>query len=326
LEAVVNTREKILVTGSSGFIGMHICKNLLENGNEVCGIDNMNDYYDPVLKRARLELLTSYDNFIFFEEDISNYDGINSIFINFAPDKVVNLAAQAGVRYSLQNPQAYIQSNVVGFMNILEACRHQKVKGLVYASSSSVYGGNKKTPFSIQDVVDKPISIYAATKKANELMAYTYNHLYGLNSTGLRFFTVYGPWGRPDMAMYIFAKKISEGNPIPVFNHGKMKRDFTYINDIMKGTLSALKNNYSYEIFNLGNNKCEDLMDVITILESCLGKKAIIKYYDMQPGDVKKTFADIDHSTQKLNYKPSTSISEGIPEFIKWYKTYTKNS
>ncbi|SVB51969.1 uncharacterized protein METZ01_LOCUS204823, partial [marine metagenome] len=283
--------EKILVTGSSGFIGMHLCKSLLEDGYQVVGIDNMNDYYDPALKEARLKELYLYDNFKFVKADISDYPSVETAFKDFEPEKVVNLAAQAGVRYSLENPQAYIQSNVVGFMNILECCRHHQVKGLIYASSSSVYGGNEKIPFSIDDSVDRPISIYAASKISNELMAHTYSHLYGLHTTGLRFFTVYGPWGRPDMAMYIFTEKISNDLPIPVFNYGKMQRDFTYINDIIDGVKASIDKNFFCEIFNLGNNRCEYLMDMIALIEQSLGKKAEMNLMDIQPGDVKKTFA-----------------------------------
>jgi len=316
--------EKILVTGSSGFIGMHLCKSLLGDGYNVYGIDNMNDYYDVSLKEARLNLLRDYDNFTFNKIDISSLKDVERVFNKFNPEKVVNLAAQAGVRYSIENPHAYIQSNVVGFTNIIEACRHHKVSGLIYASSSSVYGGNEKIPFSIDDRVDKPISIYAASKKANELIAYSYNHLYGLNTTGLRFFTVYGPWGRPDMAMYIFADKIRNGEKIPVFNHGKMQRDFTYIDDIVNGIRSSIENNYSCEIFNLGNNRFEDLMDMVSYLEKALDKKAEIEYMDIQPGDVEKTFANIDYSISKLNYKPKITIQEGIPKFIEWYKSYHK--
>ena len=316
--------EKILVTGSSGFIGMHLCKSLLGDGYNVYGIDNMNDYYDVSLKEARLNLLRDYDNFTFNKIDISSLKDVERVFNKFNPEKVVNLAAQAGVRYSIENPHAYIQSNVVGFTNIIEACRHHKVSGLIYASSSSVYGGNRKTPFSVDDRVDKPISIYAASKKANELIAHTYSHLYGLNTTGLRFFTVYGPWGRPDMAMYIFADKIRKGEKIPVFNHGKMQRDFTYIDDIVNGIRASIENNYSYEIFNLGNNRFEDLMDMISYLEKTLDKKAEIEYMDIQPGDVEKTFANIDYSISKLNYKPKITIQEGIPKFIEWYKSYHK--
>ena len=317
--------EKILVTGSSGFIGMHLCKSLLEDGYQVVGIDNMNDYYDPALKEARLKELYLYDNFKFVKADISDYPSVETAFKDFEPEKVVNLAAQAGVRYSLENPQAYIQSNVVGFMNILECCRHHQVKGLIYASSSSVYGGNEKIPFSIDDSVDRPISIYAASKISNELMAHAYSHLYGLHTTGLRFFTVYGPWGRPDMAMYIFTEKISNDLPIPVFNYGKMQRDFTYIDDIIDGVKASIDKNFFCEIFNLGNNRCENLMDMIALIEQSLGKKVEINLMDIQPGDVKKTFADIEYSRDKLGYEPTTSITEGIPAFIRWYRDYTSN-
>ena len=317
--------EKILVTGSSGFIGMHLCKNLLDDGHQVLGIDNMNDYYDPALKEARLKELYLYDNFKFVKTDISDYPSVETAFKDFEPEKVVNLAAQAGVRYSLENPQAYIQSNVMGFMNILECCRHNQVKGIIYASSSSVYGGNEKIPFSIDDSVDRPFSIYAASKISNELMAHTYSHLYGLHTTGLRFFTVYGPWGRPDMAMYIFTEKISNDLPIPVFNYGKMQRDFTYIDDIIDGVKASIDKNFFCEIFNLGNNRCENLMDMIALIEQNLGKKAEMNLMDIQPGDVKKTFADIDHSWKKLGYEPTTSITKGIPVFIRWYRDYTSN-
>ena len=314
--------ERILITGSSGFIGMHACKNLLDDGYKVFGIDNMNDYYDVSLKEARLNILLDYDNFNFKRVDISNLRQVEKIFETFKPQKVVNLAAQAGVRYSLENPHAYIQSNVVGFTNIIELCRNYEVKGLIYASSSSVYGGNEKIPFSVSDRVDKPISIYAASKKSNELIAYTYNHLFGLHSTGLRFFTVYGPWGRPDMAMYIFANKISSGKAISVFNHGEMQRDFTYIDDIISGIRSSIENNYQLEVFNLGNNKTENIIDVIRIMEKELGRKARISFMDIQPGDVEKTFANIDYEKEKLNYNPKTSITVGIEKFIKWFKTY----
>ena len=315
---------KVLVTGSAGFIGMHLCKSLLNDGYDVLGIDNMNKYYSPTLKKDRLSKLNEYKNFNFIEADICDESMMASVFKKFKPRKVVNLAAQAGVRYSLENPKAYVDSNVLGFMNILESCRHYDVEGLIYASSSSVYGGNTKVPFSIYDNVDKPISIYAATKRANELMAHTYAHLYGLNSTGLRFFTVYGPWGRPDMAMYIFAEKILKGKPIFVFNQGKMKRDFTFINDIVEGIKLSIENNYHYELFNLGNNKSENLMDLINLIETCLGKKAQIEYLGMQPGDVKQTFADIEYSIEKLNYNPKTTIDEGVPKFISWFMNYNK--
>jgi len=318
-------KNRILVTGAAGFIGMHLCKSLLDDGYEVLGIDNMNNYYDPALKQARLDLLTPYEHFTFSKSDIANLTRLEENFKSFQPNKVVNLAAQPGVRYSIKNPHVYIQTNVVGFMNILECCRHNNVDGLIYASSSSVYGGNEKIPFSEDDRVDNPVSIYAATKKSNELMAYTYNHLYGLHTTGLRFFTVYGPWGRPDMAMYIFSDKMSKGESIPVFNDGKMKRDFTYIDDIIQGVRASLNENYPCEVFNLGNNNWEELMDVISILEKEIGHKAEINFLDMQLGDVKKTYANIDRSAEKLDYKPSTDVDVGIKKFIEWYKLYTKS-
>ena len=267
--------EKILVTGSNGFIGMHLCESLLKGDYIVAGIDNMNNYYEIKLKEERLKILNAYKNFKFYKADIANTNKINSIFDNFRPTKVVNLAAQAGVRYSLVNPQAYVRSNILGFMNILEASRQYNIEGLIYASSSSVYGKSTKKKFSIEDKIDTPISIYATSKRANELMAFNYNHLYGLNTTGLRFFTAYGPWGRPDMAMYIFAKKIMMGEVIKVFNHGVMKRDFTYIDDIICGTKAAIIKNYKNEIFNLGNNRAEELMEMIRLIEICLGKKPI---------------------------------------------------
>ena len=313
---------KILITGSSGFIGMHLSKSLLDDGYSVFGIDNMNRYYDVSLKEKRLNVLYDYDNFAFNKVDISDLQDVERVFKKFKPEKVVNLAAQAGVRYSLENPHAYIQSNVVGFTNIIEACRHHKVSGLIYASSSSVYGENEKMPFSVDDRVDKPISIYAASKKSNELIAYTYNHLYGLNTTGLRFFTVYGPWGRPDMAMYIFADKIRSGEKISVFNHGKMKRDFTYIDDIVNGIRASIEKNYSNELFNLGNSSSENIMNVIDHIEKELDKEAEINFKNIQPGEVEKTFANISNAKKKLNFEPKTSIQEGIPKFIKWYKSY----
>ena len=316
--------KRILVTGCSGFIGMHLSKNLLEDGFSVCGVDNMNDYYDVSLKEARLNLLYEYENFLFKKLDIGNLNDVKLVFEKFDPQIVVNLAAQAGVRYSLKNPHIYIQTNIVGFTNIIEACRLNKTSSLIYASSSSVYGGNKKIPFSIDDRVDKPISIYAASKKANELIAHTYSHLYGLRTTGLRFFTVYGPWGRPDMAMYIFTDKIKNNQEIPVFNYGNMKRDFTFIDDIVKGVRSSMENNYLCEVFNLGNNRCEDIYTMINIIEEELGKKAKINLMDMQLGDVEKTFANIDYTKDKLNFEPNTSIQKGIPKFIDWYKFYHK--
>jgi UDP-glucuronate 4-epimerase len=313
---------KILVTGVAGFIGYHLCKSLLEDDYEVLGIDNINDYYDPKLKLVRLEQLKPYKNFKFEKVDIADRDSITQSFQSFKPRKVINLAAQAGVRYSLENPYAYIDANLVGFLNIIELCRHNNVEGLIYASSSSVYGGNEKIPFSVEDRVDKPLALYGATKRANELIAYSYSHLYGLRSTGLRFFTVYGPWGRPDMAMFIFTQKIIAEENIMVFNYGNMKRDFTYIDDIIKGTRSSIEKNYKSEVFNLGNNKSEQLMDMIGLLEKELGKKAKIDFQPIQPGDVKESFADIKSSGQKLDYVPKTTINDGIPRFIQWYKEY----
>ena len=316
-------KDKILVTGCAGFIGMHLCKKLFELGYDVIGIDNLNDYYDVNLKIKRLSILQNKSSFTFIKTDISNMNALENVFKMHRPNKVVNLAAQAGVRYSLINPHSYMESNIIGFMNILECCRHHEVEGLVYASSSSVYGGNKKIPFSESDNVDSPISIYAASKKANELMAHSYNNLFGIRSTGLRFFTVYGPWGRPDMAIYIFADKISKKKPIQVFNQGLMKRDFTYIDDIVDGLVSAIKNNYSLEVFNLGNSRSEDLMDVISILEKKLNTKAIIELEPMQPGDVKETYADIREAKSKLKFSPKINIKNGINKFLDWYLEYS---
>jgi len=317
-------KDKILVTGCAGFIGMHLCKKLFDLGYSVVGVDNLNDYYDVNLKLKRLSVLQNDESFTFIKADIGNMQALKDAFKKYEPKKVVNLAAQAGVRYSLINPHSYMESNISGFMNVLECCRHYNVEGLIYASSSSVYGGNKKIPFSEQDRVDNPISIYAASKKANELMANSYNHLFGIRSTGLRFFTVYGPWGRPDMAMYIFASKILNNEPIQVFNHGKMKRDFTYIDDIVDGIVSSINCNYDCEIFNLGNNKTEDLMDIVTIIENGLGKKAIIEYEPMQMGDVKATYANISKAENKLEFSPKTNVEKGINEFLNWYLEYSK--
>ena len=313
---------KILVTGSAGFIGFHLSKSLLDDGWEVLGLDSLNNYYDKNLKLARLKQLKPYKNFKFEKVDISNREAITSLFQSFKPKKVVNLAAQAGVRYSIENPYAYMESNLVGFLNIIELCRHNGVEGLIYASSSSVYGGNKKIPFCIEDKVGNPLALYGASKRANELIAHSYSHLYGLHTTGLRYFTVYGPWGRPDMAIFIFTKKIFEGMPIPVFNNGKMKRDFTYIDDIISGTEAAINKNYKCEIFNLGNHKSEQLMDVVSIIEQNIGKKAEIEYLPMQPGDILESFADIGYSTKMLGYHAITNVNVGIKNFILWYKKY----
>jgi len=312
----------ILVTGCSGFIGMHLSRDLLMDGYNVIGIDNMSDYYSIKLKKDRLKKLKLFSNFTFEKADISDWLSIDKIFNQYKPRDVVNLAAQAGVRYSLENPHAYVQSNINGFMNILEACKLYKIDSLVYASSSSVYGGNQEIPFSIDHSVDSPISIYAATKRSNELMAYTYHHLYGLKTTGLRFFTVYGPWGRPDMAIYIFTKKILNDEEIHVYNNGNMERDFTYIDDIIKGIRSSIRKKYNYEIFNLGNNHCVKLMDMIKSIEECLGKQAKIKFMEMQPGDVQKTYASIEYSKNKLSFEPLVSIHDGIPRFIRWFYSY----
>ncbi len=313
---------RILVTGAAGFIGYHLCRSLVEDGVEVCGIDIVNDYYDPQLKWDRVEQLKQYDNFHFEKADLYNKGHLEKIFNTYEPQKVVNLAAQAGVRYSVTHPHVYMDSNLVGFLNILELCRHRKVEGLIYASSSSVYGSNKKVPFSVEDRVDNPISLYAASKKANEMMAHCYSHLYGLNTTGLRFFTVYGPWGRPDMALFIFTRKILAGEPIQVFNHGKMKRDFTYVADIVQGIRGAIDNNYPCEIFNLGNHRSEQLMDFVHLIEGYLDRKAEIEFLPMQPGDVPESFADIQHSTEKLGFLPTTNIDQGIKHFLDWYTSY----
>ena len=288
----------------------------------VHGIDNNNDYYDVNLKLNRLNKLEKDENFTFHKVDITDKELITEIFNTINPDIVVNLAAQAGVRYSIENPYAYIDSNIVGFLNLIELSRNNKIDGFIYASSSSVYGGNEKIPFSVEDRVEAPMSLYAATKIANEMIAKSYSHLYNLHTTGLRFFTVYGPWGRPDMAMYIFARNIQSGNPIKVFNNGHMKRDFTYIDDIVNGIKSAINNNYQCEVFNLGNNNSEELMDVIKLIEYELGLEAEIDFLPMQPGDVHQTYADIDKSIKMLNYSPSTGINSGVKNFIDWFKDY----
>tara|TARA_Y100001935_G_scaffold249737_1_gene248780 strand:- start:734 stop:1693 length:960 start_codon:yes stop_codon:yes gene_type:complete len=314
--------RKIIVTGCAGFIGYHLSMSLLSDGYEVCGLDNLNNYYDVSLKNSRLKELNIYNNFSFNNIDISNSDKINSLFKKFKPERVINLAAQAGVRYSIENPHAYMESNFVGFLNIIEACRHYGIDGLIYASSSSVYGGNKKMPFSPDDRVDNPISLYAASKKSNELIANSYSHLFDLHTTGLRFFTVYGPWGRPDMAMLIFTRKIMSGRPIPVYNNGKMKRDFTYIDDIIAGIRSAIDKNYKCEIFNLGNSKSEKLMKVVALIEKYTDRKAEIDFLPMQPGDVPESYADISKSIEMLDFKPKTNIDIGVKNLINWYKNY----
>ncbi len=323
----------ILITGGAGFIGFHLAKALLEKGNTVTGIDNLNDYYDPDLKKARLEILEKYDNFSFILMDIADRNAIEKLFQNNKFDIVVNLAAQAGVRYSIDNPYAYVDSNLVGFANILEGCRHSMPKHLVYASSSSVYGANKKMPFSTDDNVDHPVSLYAATKKSNELMAHAYSYLYSIPVTGLRFFTVYGPWGRPDMAYFKFTKAILKGAPIDVYNHGKMKRDFTYIDDIVKGVIKIMgmppaRNDSSgtdatpFKLYNIGNNIPVKLNYFIETLEKLIGKKAIKNMLPMQPGDVPATYADIDKLKSDTGFQPETSIEQGLKRFMAWYKQY----
>ena len=324
MEIVIKPTYSILVTGSVGFIGMHLCRSLLKDNYNVVGFDNINNYYDKNLKRARLKKLKKYNNFIFENIDISNYSSLYKGFQKYAPSKVVNLAAQAGVLYSLENPHAYIETNIQGFLNVLECSRIFNIKNLVYASSSSVYGENKSYPFSTKDEVKKPKSIYAVSKLSNELMARAYSSLYDINTTGLRYFTVYGPWGRPDMALFIFTKNILDNEPIDVFNHGEMYRDFTYIDDVIEGTRSAIDKNYKCEVFNIGNTKSEYLMDMIRVIEETLRKKAKINFIDIQPGEVKKTVADISYTQKRLFFKPKTEIFEGIPKFIRWYKKYYK--
>jgi len=312
----------ILVTGSAGFIGFHVAKKLLDIGVNVIGIDNLNDYYDVQLKKDRNKILKEFDNYKFYKGDLKDLDFVKKVLNENKIDKVCHLAAQAGVRHSLSHPHTYIQSNIVAFTNLIEEVKNHNIKDFVYASSSSVYGNNKKIPFSVDDNVDKPISLYAATKKANELIAHSYHHLYGVNCTGLRFFTVYGPYGRPDMAPILFAQAISNNDSIKVFNHGQMRRDFTYIDDIVDGVVSALYHSYPYEIFNLGNNKAIELNYFIELLEKKFNKKATKEMLDMQAGDVVETMADIDYSKQKLDFNPQTSIEEGIRKFVTWYKEY----
>jgi UDP-glucuronate 4-epimerase len=317
---------KVLVTGVCGFIGMHTAKKLLDRGDEVCGLDNLNDYYEVALKEARLAQLTARPGFDFERLDISDRTALPDFFRRHKPQRVIHLAAQAGVRYSLTNPQAYIDSNLVGFGNILEACRHGNVEHLAYASSSSVYGANTKQPFSVEDNVDHPVSLYAATKKANELMAHVYSHLYQLPTTGLRFFTVYGPWGRPDMALFLFTRAILEGRPIDVFNHGKMRRDFTYVDDIVEGVVRVMDRTPSssppYQVYNIGNHDPVDLLEFIDTLEQCLGRKAERRMLPMQPGDVPETFADVESLTRDIGFHPNTTLREGLRRFTDWYREY----
>lgn len=321
----------IFVTGSAGFIGFHLSKRLLDEGLNVVGLDNLNDYYDPKLKIDRLSILKNYTNFTFIKGSIENLELLESLFEQYNFRKVVHLAAQAGVRYSLENPHQYVQSNLVGFTNILECCKKWKVEHLLFASSSSVYGNNKKTPFSIEDRVDHPVSIYAATKKANELMAYTYSHLYHLPATGMRFFTVYGPWGRPDMALFSFAHAIINQKPIHVYNHGKMKRDFTYIDDVVESIMRLLKKGpptdatIPHKIYNIGNNKPEQLNTFIETLEKHLGQQAQKVLLPMQPGDVVETYADISELEKDIHYRPQVSIDEGIKRFVSWFTDYYQN-
>lgn len=331
---------KILVTGAAGFIGYNTSERLLARGDEVVGLDNVNDYYDPTLKEARLARLSSKPGFRIFRKELGDRDGVERIFREERFDRVIHLAAQAGVRYSLTNPHAYIDSNLVGFLHILEGCRHHGVQHLTYASSSSVYGANTAMPFSVHQNVDHPVSLYAATKKANELMAHTYSHLYGLPTTGLRFFTVYGPWGRPDMAMFLFTKAILEGQPIDVFNHGKMRRDFTYIDDIVEGVIrtsdhtaepnpdwnsdrpDAATSKAPYRLYNIGNNNPVELMYLIETIEKSLGRVAKKRMLDIQPGDVPATYADVEALVKDVGFAPKTPIETGVANFVAWYRDY----
>ena len=333
---------KILVTGSAGFIGSTLSLRLLARGDTVVGIDNHNDYYDPAIKEARIARFVDNPNYTHIRADLTDYQTIKEIFTNYKPERVINLAAQAGVRYSIENPLAYINSNIVGFAHILEGCRHNDIEHLVYASTSSVYGANTLMPFSVHQNVDHPLSVYSASKKSNELMAHTYSHLYRLPTTGLRFFTVYGPWGRPDMALFLFTKAILSNEKIKVFNHGKHRRDFTYIDDIVEGIILTLDNpathnshwdsekpdpgssNAPWRVYNIGNNKPVELMDYIAALEKALGEKAEKEFLPLQAGDVPETYANVDDLVEQFNYKPSTSIEDGINSFVAWYKDYFK--
>lgn len=323
----------VLVTGAAGFIGYHVCERLLERGDTVIGIDNVNDYYDVKLKEARLARLQGRNGFTFHRTDIADHEGLQEVVAKAGgAQRVVHLAAQAGVRYSIENPFAYVTANLVGHMSILELCRHQEgFENLVYASSSSVYGGNTKLPFSVEDRTDTPVSLYAATKRADELMSHSYSHLYRIPQTGLRFFTVYGPWGRPDMAMYIFCRAIADGKPIPVFNHGDMRRDFTFIDDIVTGVVASLDHpivvepdSVPHRVYNIGNHRSEPLMRMIGLIEESMGKKAEIDFKPMQPGDVKESFADIDAIHRDLGFEPTTPIDIGVPKFVEWFKQYEK--
>ncbi len=331
---------RILVTGAAGFIGSALSERLLARGDEVLGYDNVNSYYDPTLKEARLARLTPKAGFSFVRASLEDRPALERAFAGFKPERVVNLAAQAGVRYSIENPHAYVESNLVGFMNILEACRYGGVGHLVYASSSSVYGANRKLPFSVHDPVDHPVSLYAATKKANELMAHTYSHLYRLPTTGLRFFTVYGPWGRPDMALFLFTRKILAGEPIEVFNHGKHTRDFTYIDDIVEGVIRTLdhvaapdpdfdplepsssSSTAPYRLYNIGNHQPVELARYIEVLEDCLGRRAEKILLPLQPGDVPDTYADVEELTRDTGYQPATPVEVGIARFVEWYRAF----
>jgi len=333
---------KVLITGTAGFIGSTLAIKLLERGDEVIGIDNVNDYYDVNLKLARLERVKAYPGFTEVRGDLEDRDLVAAAFEKHKPQRVVNLAAQAGVRYSLENPYAYIDANIVGYLNILENCRYHDVEHLVYASSSSVYGSHTNMPFSVHEPVDHPVSLYAATKKSNELMAHTYSHLFGIPTTGLRFFTVYGPWGRPDMALFLFTKSILAGEPIDVFNHGKHKRDFTYVEDIVEGVVRTLDkvatpnadwdsnnpdpatSNAPFRVYNIGNNSPVDLEHYIAVLEDSLGKKAIKNLLPLQPGDVPDTYADVSDLVKDVDYKPDTTVENGIAKFVEWYKQYYK--
>lgn len=325
----LDINKTYLITGGAGFIGFHLSKSLLEQGAKVIGFDNMNDYYEVTLKEDRLAVLEAYEQYTFIKGDLANNADVFSAFQEYCPQIVVNLGAQAGVRYSIDNPESYMQSNIMGFFHILEACRYFPVEHLVYASSSSVYGGNDKVPFSTEDKVDEPVSLYAATKKSDELMAHAYSKLYSIPATGLRFFTVYGPFGRPDMAYFKFTKKIMADEPIQIYNNGDMYRDFTYIDDIVRGVENILCNppeknekGAAYRLYNIGNNKPEKLMVFIETLEKCLGQTAVKEYLPMQPGDVYQTYADVSDLMKDYDFKPDTSIEEGLTKFVAWYREY----